>query len=151
MNRTTVKITAALLTFIIGVAAAALWLVSPRSPEEDTTPAPLPYCEVARNPGQYHDQVIRVRATLSFGSGGMYVVDDCDPVSALSSLVEIDGSEGTFPKARNYVDEMLTDQTEVQIRKVEVIITGRFNGEFSNGCHLPSYHIAAQNIQVVSP
>jgi hypothetical protein len=151
MNRTMVKVTAAALTFMIGVAAAALWLVNRSSPKEDTTPAPLAYCEVARNPGRFHGQVIRLRATLSFGSGGMYVVGECDPVSALSSLVEIVGSEGTFPKARNYVDEMLTDQTEVQIRKVDVIITGRFNGEFSTGCHLPAYHIAAQNIQVVSP
>jgi len=151
MNRAMVKVMAALLTFIVGVAAAALWLVNRSSPKVDTTPAPLPYCEVARNPGQYHGQVIRVRATLSFGSGGMYIVEDCDPVSSLSSLVEIDGSGDAFPKARNYVDEMLTDQTEVQIRKVNAIITGRFNGEFSNGCHLPAYHIAAQNIQVVSP
>jgi hypothetical protein len=151
MKRLMFKVTAASLAFLIGVAAAALWLLHRDAPREDRTPAPLPYCEVARQPGLYHDQVIRVRAKLSFGSGGMYVVEDCDPVSALSSLVEIDGSGGTLPKGVNYVDEMLTGRTEVEIRKVDAVITGRFNGEFSNGCHLPAYHIAARSIEVMTP
>ena len=151
MKRLTVKIAVALLTFIVGVTTAVFWFAYRNSSKKDSTLQPLPYCEVARNPEHYHGQVIRVRATLSFGSGGMYIVEDCDPVSALASLVEIEGSGGTFPKAGNYVDEMLTDQKEVQIKKVDAVIVGRFNGEFSRGCYAPAYHIAAQNIQVVSP
>jgi len=41
-----------------------------------------PYREVARNGEWYHHKIIRVRAMLIFGSGGMYVFEDCDPVYA---------------------------------------------------------------------
>jgi hypothetical protein len=127
------------------------WFLFKKNPAKESGPQPLPYCEVARNPELHNGKVIRVRATLSFGSGGMYVIEDCDPVSALASLVELEGSEQAGPKARNYVDEMLTDQTEFQVKKIDTIIVGRFDGEFSTGCWLPKYRIAATSIEKVSP
>src|SRR5688572_27624283 len=99
MKKLTIKVLIALLTFIIGVGAVMSWFLLGKNPVKESGPQPLPYCEVARNPELYHGKVIRVRATLSFGSGGMYVVEDCDPVSALASLVELEGSEGSRPKA----------------------------------------------------
>jgi hypothetical protein len=151
MTKLTIKVLIALLTFTVGVGAVTSWLMFRKSAPKDSSPQPLPYCEVARNPGLYHGKVISIRATLSFGSDGMYVFEKCDPVSALASLVELEDSEGAGPKARNYVDEMLTDQTEFQVKKIDSIIVGRFDGEFSKGCWLPKYRIAATSIERVSP
>ena len=161
MTQLTIKVLIALLTFTVGVGAVTSWLMLRKGAPKESSPQPLPskefnlqplpYCEVARHPGLYHGKVVRVRATLSFGSDGMYVFEDCDPVSALASLVELEDSEGAEPKARNYVDEMLTDQAEFQVRKIDSIIVGRFDGEFSTGCWLPKYRIAATSIEKVSP
>jgi hypothetical protein len=151
MKWLTVKVLVAVLTFLIGISAATSWFFFGKNRNKESAPQPLPYCEVARNPDLYHGKVISVRATLSFGSGGMYVVEDCDPVSALASLVELEGSEGVSSKASNYVDEMLTDQTEFQVKKIDAIIVGRFDGENSRGCWAPKYRIAATSIQRVSP
>ena len=151
MRKLTVKLLVAMLTFIIGISAATSWFFFGENQKKDSAPALLPYCEVARNPETYHGKVIRVRATLSFGSDGMYVFEDCDPVEALASLVELEGSEGVSSKAHHYVEEMLTDQTEVQVKKIDAIIIGRFDGENSTGCWAPKYRIAATNIQKVSP
>jgi hypothetical protein len=161
MTQLTIKVLIALLTFTVGVGAVTSWLMLRKSPLKESSPRPLPsrefslqplpYCEVARNPRLYHGKVISVRATLSIGSDGMYVFEECDPVSALASLVELEDSEGAGPKARNYVEEMLTDQTEFQVKKIDSIIVGRFDGEFSKGCWLPKYRIAATSIERVSP
>jgi len=150
MRRLTVKLLVALLTFIIGISAATSWFFFGNNQRKESAPALLPYCEVARNPEPYHGKVIRVSATVSIGSGGMYILEDCDPVEALASLVELEGSEGAS-SAQNYVDEMLTDQTEFQVKKMDAITVGRFNGQHSTGCWAPKYRIAATNIQKVSP
>jgi hypothetical protein len=151
MRKQMIKILLTLLIVIVGAGAAMSWFLPRQNSPREPAPEPLPYCEVARNPERYHGHVIRVKAVLSFGSGGMYVVEDCDPVSALASLVELEGSEGSGPKASNYVEEMLTDQTEFQIKKIETIIIGRFDGEYSTGCWLPTYRIAATSIDQISP
>ena len=151
MKRLTIKVLIGLLTFIVGVGAAMSWFLLKKNPAKESGPQPLPYCEVARNPELHHGKVIRVRATLSLGSDGMYVIEDCDPVSALASLVELEGSEPSEPKARNYVAEMLTDQTEFEVKKLDTIIVGRFDGKFSKGCWRPKYRIAATSIEKVSP
>ncbi len=106
----------------------------------------LPYCEIARNAERYHGETIRARATLIFGSDGMYVIEDCDPVSALASLVEFDGSNASRLR-RNYVDEVLVPGHEARINKVDAIITGRFDAQFSPGCWVPAFRIVATEIQ----
>jgi hypothetical protein len=151
MTKLTAKLLIALLTFSVGIGAATAYFLLGKTPAKESAPQPLPYCEVARNPDLYHGKVIRVRANLSYGSDGMYVVEDCDPVSALASLVELEGSEHTGSKARSYVEEMLMAQTEFQAKKIDVVIVGRFDGEFSPGCWLPKYRIAATSIEQVSP
>jgi hypothetical protein len=150
MRRLPLKLLAGSLIFSIGVSAATSGDLFGKN-QKKLALAPLSYCEVARNPEPYHGKVIRVRATLSFGSEGMYIVEDCDPVEALASLVELEGSEGASSNAHSYVDEMLTDQTEFQVKKVDAIIVGRFDGGHSTGCWAPKYRIAATNIQKVSP
>ena len=161
MTRLTIKVLIALLTFTFGVGAAASWSMLRKSPpkeashqplpSEEFSLLPLPYCWVARNPGLYHGEVIRVRATLPIGPDGMYVFEDCAPVSALASLVELEGSEGAGARARNYVDEVLTDRTGDQIKEIQTIIVGRFDGEFSTGCWRPKYRIVATSIEKAAP
>ena len=109
----------------------------------------LPYCEIARNAERYDGETIRARATLIFGSDGMYVFEDCDPVSALASLVEFDGSDASRLR-RSYVDEILVSGKEARINKVEAVITGRFDAKFSPGCWAPAFRIVVTEIQFMS-
>ena len=112
--------------------------------------APTPYCEIARNAASYHGKTVRAKARLILGSGGMYVFENCDPVSALASLVELEGAETNRLKG-NYVEEVLVAKNQENVSKVDAIISGRFNGEFSRGCWAPAFHIAATEIEFVSP
>lgn len=141
MKRIVFRLAVALLTFALGVTALMTW----------RNLRTLPYCEMARNAGQYHGKVVSVRATLIFGSDGMYVYEDCDPVSALASLVELEGSKSDNPIARDYVQEVLVSGEKDSVKKVDAVITGLFDGEYSRGCWLPQFHIKATSIELKSP
>jgi hypothetical protein len=110
----------------------------------------LPYCEVARNAQHFHGKMIRAKSTLIFGSDGMYVFEDCDPVSALASLVEFEGAR-TSRITRSYTEEVLVSDSQDKIQKVDAVITGRFDAEFSRSCWAPAFRIAATEIEFVSP
>jgi hypothetical protein len=138
MRRLVFTAAVALFAFTIGVGAFLLW----RSSQT------LPYCEVARNGEWYHNKIIRVRATLIFGSGGMYVYEDCDPVEAFASMVELDGTISA--RGHNYVNEVLVTGNRAPVRKVDAVIEGRFDAKASTGCWRPKYHIAATKIQLLS-
>jgi hypothetical protein len=113
--------------------------------------ASTPYCEIARNAASYHGKTVRAKARLILGSGGgMYVFENCDPVSALASLVELEGAETNRLKG-NYVEEVLVAKNQENVSEVDAIISGRFNGEFSRGCWAPAFHIAATEIEFISP
>lgn len=129
----------ALSTFAAG-SSATLWWQRTKT---------LPYCEVARNAESYHGKVITVRAKVIFGSDGLYVFEDCDPVSALASLVNLEGDSQRLA-TRSYVEEVLVDGNPAPIQQAEAIISGRFDGEFSRGCWGPAFQIAATKIELVS-
>jgi len=140
VKRITWGLSVALLILVVGLSSTLLWKGT----------STLPYCEVARNAELYHGQVITVRARVIFGSEGMYVFEECDPVAALASGVEFDGvmhsqTTGTF------VEEVLVDGNRNPTQQAEAIIAGRFNGEFSRGCWGPAFKIAATKIELVSP
>lgn len=136
---------------ILNIAVAAVTFASAASFTSILRkPSALPYCAIARNAESYNGKTIRTRATLIFGEGRMYVYEDCDPVSALASAVEFEGSPEK-QLTRNYVEELLVEGSPERINKVEAIITGRFNGEYSRGCWGPAFHIAAVEIQLLSP
>jgi hypothetical protein len=79
MRRLALTLAVALVGFVIGLGVFMVWRSSPV----------MSYCEVARHGEWYHNTIVRVRATMIFGSGGMYVYEDGDPTEALASLVEI--------------------------------------------------------------
>jgi hypothetical protein len=139
MRRIALKLAVALLAFVIGLAVFIMWRNSPA----------LSYCEVAQHGHWYHNTIVRVRATLIFGSGGMYIYEDCDPVEALASLVELEGASGS--NTVGYVEELLVQGNDSSLKKVDAVIEGRFDANFSMGCFGPKYHIAARKIQLLSP
>ena len=138
MRRLLCKLASAVLVFAIGLGNFLPWQSSQT----------LPYCQVARNSEWYHNRFIRVKARLILGSGGMYVYEDCDPVEALASMVELENESGA--SARNYVGEVLVTGDRPTVKKVDAIIEGHFDGKFSLGCWGPKYHIAASKIELVS-
>ena len=116
----------------VGLASSDLWLRA----------RTLSYCTVADNAEWYHGRVVRVKAKVYFGSGGMRVYEDCDPTEALAASVEI---EGPTRIAMRYV----TGQ-EPQLKVADAIIEGEFDAHASPGCWSPKFHIAATRIQLIS-
>jgi hypothetical protein len=112
------------------------------------SPQTVAYCEVARNGERFHNEIVRVRARLIFDSRAAYIYEDCDPVEALASLVEMDDASGS--DSSGYVEQLLVQASESSLKQVDVVIEGRFNAEFSTGCWRPKYHIAAQNVEQLS-
>src|SRR6185295_19857079 len=116
----------ALLALVLGVFAFAL----------SRSRQPVAYCEVARNAERYHNKIIRVRATLILSSEAMYIYEDCDPVEALASSVEF--ADATKSDTRGYVEQLLVQpndqRSDSSLKKVDAIIEGRFDGEYSPGC-----------------
>jgi hypothetical protein len=139
MRRLSLRLAVAFIAFAIGLGAFAV----SRSPQT------VAYCEVARNGEKYHNKIIRVRATIIFGSGGMYIFEDCDPVEALASVVEMD--RAGYRNTRGYVEELLVWTDDSSLKKVEAVIEGRFNAEFSTGCWGPKYHITASKVELLTP
>ncbi|HKO44864.1 MAG TPA: hypothetical protein VJU84_16415 [Pyrinomonadaceae bacterium] len=112
------------------------------------SPQTVPYCEVARNSERFHNEVVRVRARLIFDSNATYIYEDCDPVEALASLVEMDGASGS--DTSKYLELHLVPANESSLKQVDVVIEGKFNAEFSPGCWVPKYHIAARKVEQLS-
>jgi hypothetical protein len=139
MRRLSLRVAVGLIAFAIGLGVFAVW----RSRKT------LAYCEVARNAEKYHNKTVRVKATIIFGSGGMYIFEDCDPVEALASLVEMDQAD--YCDTRSYVEELLVRTENPSLKKVEAVVEGRFDAEFSKGCWGPKFHIAACRVELLTP
>ena len=121
----------------IGLGSSEVWLRA----------RTLPYCKVANNAESYHMRFVRVKAKIHFGTGGMYIYEECDPVEALAAGVEF----GIYEPAVGigYVNELLLSGGESRV-KVDAIIEGEFNAHASLGCWAPKFRIVAQKIQLIS-
>lgn len=135
-----IKLAAMVIPLVLGLA----WSFLRQSP---TT---LPYCEVARNAERYHNQLIRVKATLFLGSDSAFIYEDCDPVEALASLVDVSSAIDLDPdSAANQL--LVPAQHSLSLQKVDAIVEGRFNAEFSRGCYGPKYRIVASKVELLTP
>jgi hypothetical protein len=138
MRRLIPIIVGLILGVSIGLGSSELWLRA----------RTLPYCKVARNAESYHTRFVRVRARLFFGTGGMSVYEDCDPVEALAAGVEFEGNQPAM--GIGYVNELLLSGSEPRIKVADAIIEGEFDAHRSLGCWGTKFHIAARKIQLVS-
>lgn len=109
----------------------------------------LPYCQVARNPGWYHNTDILTKARIVFDDSGVYVYEDCDPTEALAASVVIDTNHPLIGPA--YVEKLLVVGEKSQLNTAEAVIEGRFNAHASPGCWAPKFRIDAKRIDLVSP
>ena len=109
------------------------------------SPQTLSYCELALNGERFHNEIVRVKTRLLFDSEAAYIYEDCDPVETLESLVEMDEASES-----DYVGQLLAQASESSPKQVEVVIEGRFDAEFSNGCWAPRYQIAARTVEQLS-
>jgi len=85
MNRITLWLSAALLTFIIGVAGAWLWFHQSREEKADNLAGAsiasesglpeLSFCQLVAKPEEYEGKIIRVRGIYSFGIHGAVIGD----------------------------------------------------------------------------
>jgi hypothetical protein len=108
----------------------------------------LPYCKVANNADSYHMRFVRVKARIHFGTGGVYIYEDCDPVEALAASVELEGDRAA--SGIGYVNELLVSGGESHVKVADAIIEGEFDAHASPGCWSPKFHIAARKIELIS-
>jgi hypothetical protein len=109
---------------------------------------PLPYCEVARNGEQYHNKIIRVRAKIGLTPEAIYIYQDCDPVEALGSLVDV---SNVVENDTNSESNQLLVPAQHSIKMVDAIVEGRFDAKFSMGCWGPKYRITASRVDLLGP
>jgi hypothetical protein len=147
MKRHLSKLGIALTTFVLG--CAIYFLSGPAKISYWKVFGPLPYCDVARNADLYHNTNILVRARIIFDGSGVYVYEDCDPVEAMAASVVIDGNHPLI--GPEYVDKLLVQGEERQLKTAEAVIEGLFDAEASTGCWAPKFRIEARKIDLVSP
>lgn len=121
----------------IGLASSELWL----------RVRTYPYCTVAQNAESFHTRFVRVKAKVHFGTYGMYVYEDCDPVEALAASVTLDGEQGFM--GIGYVNELLLSGPP-QLKTADAIIEGDFDAHASTGCWAPKFRITARKIELIS-
>lgn len=109
---------------------------------------PLLYCDVARNAEQYHDQDLLIKARVIFDESGVYVYEDCDPTEALAASVVLAGNHPLI--GPEYVERLLVEGQQTQLKTAEAIIEGRFDAEASPGCWAPKFRIDAKKIKLIS-
>lgn len=149
MKKLGLRLATALISFILGVSATSVWSGWQTAMWFWGSPQTLPYCEVARNGEQYHNQIIRVRATLILGLDSMYISEDCD--TAEESMARVDMNGATIIDKSDELDRFLqTVGARSAHKKFNVIIEGRFNARFSMGRE-SKYHIAATNVELLAP
>jgi len=102
--------------------------------------------ERSRSLYQYHNRNIRVKATMFIGVSRIYVAEDCDPIEALITVVELD--ESTYLGEQVY-ENWSTTAGNSGIKKVKAVIEGRFS-VISNGCWGPKYKLVATKIVFLS-
>jgi|GEM_PF-2739957 len=110
---------------------------------------PFAYCEVARNAEQYHNRDLIVRARIIFDESGVYVYEDCHPTEALAASVVL--AENHPPIGPEYVEKLLVEGQQTQLKTAEAIIEGRFDALASTGCWAPKFRIDAKKIKLISP
>lgn len=130
------------LTFVVGVSLSSNWVGPGRV---------LPYCELAKNADGYHGRTVRVRAHVSGEAPTIYTIfhSECDPVEALASRVEVAHAEVSSPEIRELWERLSGSRGDGAVRKAEVVLSGRFDGQFSNGCWGPKFKISEAKIERV--
>lgn len=142
MKRHLRKFLIAGLTFVIGVSLSLNWVSPGRV---------LPYCELAQNAQRYHGSTVRVRAHVSGESPTIYTIyqSECDPVEALASVVEVAHAAGSDADSQELWERLSAPQDEGTMRKAEVVLSGRFDSQFSTGCWGPKFRLSDVEIERV--
>lgn len=91
---------------------------------------------------------VRVKAKVHFGTSGTYIYEDCDPVEALASSIELEG--GRPAVGIDYVYELLLSGPP-RIKSADAIVEGEFDAHYSMGCWGPKFRITASKVELTSP
>jgi hypothetical protein len=119
MKRITLRFAIAALTFVVGISAAALWLIyrKPANPNQNSSAAvadpPLSFCDLVQNAERFNSKVVRVRAILigyheialydsSCGSDIKYIRADFDADSRQQLIKAIDSLNGAGFRNGNF-------------------------------------------------
>ena len=126
MKRVSLRFAIAALTFIVGVSAAALWLIyrKPVYPNQNSAAdSSLSFCDLVQNTERFNSKVVRIRAILigyheivlydpSCGSDIKYIRADFDVDSRQQLIKAIDSLNGAGSRNGNFW--------------ADVVLSGRF-------------------------
>ena len=136
-------------TLIIRLTAVLIVIISFAACGQWRDARTLPYCEVARNAERYHHSKIRVEATLFLASDNAFIYEDCDPGEALAARVQV--SDSSAIDTEGEANQLLVPTQHSTLRKVNAIVEGWFDAEFSTGCWGPKYRILATKVRLLTP
>lgn len=152
MRRLTFHLLVAAATFVLGLAASRLSLMT-RPPTKVTDPLAVPSCELQRDPEQYLGKLIRVRATY-VGNSSVYDWSCGRPYSLSSGLIYVEDLSSFSPElgarwiCHNSIEAIVDEGLGA-----EVVVVGVFEADYSVPNAAPGarhFRIIAESVFVTS-
>ncbi len=148
MKHLTIRFIVALITFIIGIAVAAIWYISrapqPTKPENlvgmsSSTEQQIPtvaYCELVREPQLYLGKMVRVRAIMYVDWTGFIhnrVIYDLVNCSGEANHVWVEFAQSSFNSlaiARKPLGDLMNLEKGAHwVRRAEIVAIGKLSDE----------------------
>ena len=151
MRRTGLKISIAVLTFIVGVTAYLLWSIPKPSPSQ-ALPLTVSLCQLQSNPELYDGKVIHVRAIVYTVEGKPYLHDgNCLSENNAFPLVDLRGFEGLNGDLNAWLRVEGNPAFKGERKEAYVIIVGIFDKNYGQRDEWLRFRIIPMNIEQLSP
>lgn len=164
MRKYIVKISFLFVIIAIPLSALAYYKANLNFRQIFFATAPLSYCELGNHPERFDGKLVRVKASIageiikitapgaqdSERLYSLYNVD-CDfGIEANMTALNFDASFAPGPTTKYWLDQLLQGETFAEKKGHQAILTGWFNGRYSNGCWGPKYAMRVIDIEPIS-
>lgn len=116
-------------------------------------PATISYCELGNHPERYDGKLVRVKAPIAGENEQEYFLYnlDCDfGIEANMTALVFDETYVPDAKLKHWLNKLLQGETFIERKGHQAILTGYFNGRYSNGCWVPKYAMRVIKIEPIS-
>lgn len=131
------KVTFLLLTFVIGIASTILM--------SEVSPPTVTLCHIAQNPTWYNGRTVRVEADARSVYGWVVIADEtCRSAEAWAGVSPVENYKPSGDVQQFFIE------SDSEIYKARVSVTGRFDAKASMGCFGPKFGIDATSVELKS-
>ena len=113
----------------------------------------ISYCELGNYPERYDGRLIKVKAPIAGEKEQNYFLYnlDCDfGIEANMTRLQFDAAFAPDPSLKQWLEALLQGQTFNEKKGHQAILTGWFDGRFSNGCWTPKYAMRVIKVEPIS-